>query len=197
MKGDKRVDVLSKNEIRKYIENMRDKVSAEQKSKWDSKIIDTLINSEFYRSAKTIFTFVSFRSEVDTHWFINHAIEDRKIIYVPKVASKQEGMDAYRISSMSDLTAGYFGILEPLSKCSKVNIKDIDLVLIPGLAFGREGGRIGYGGGFYDRFLRCAKEETQKVALAYNFQILDEVPADQWDIRMDAIITDKEMIFVR
>lgn len=188
------MDIPSKKEIRKYIVDMRDKISAEQKCKWDSKINDILVNSEFYKNAGVIFTFVSFRSEVDTHWFIKHAIEDKKIICVPKVVSKQEGMETYIIKSMSDLRAGYYGILEPVDKCPKVIAEDIDLVLVPGLAFDREGRRLGYGGGFYDRFLRRMRGKTPNIALAYHFQIINTVPADQWDIKMDAIITDEEQI---
>lgn len=188
---------LSKKEIRDLVIKKRDRICLEQRAKWDEEIYETLINSEFYKNADVIFTFVSFKSEVDTHRFINHGLEDNKIICVPRVPSKQEGIEVYRINSFSDLHRGYFGILEPAGDCRRVDSHDIGLILMPGLAFDRKGGRIGYGGGFYDRFIGNMNREVVKLAIAYHFQIIDDVPVDEHDIRVDGIITDEDMIIIK
>lgn len=188
------MDYLSKKDIRKFISDKRDAVHIKQKGEWDDKIFNRLINSEFYRNADVIFAFVSFRSEVDTHRFISYAIEDKKTICVPKIRSKQRGMELFRIESLSDLEPGFFGVLEPKDTCPEANIGDIDLVLMPGMAFDREGGRVGYGGGFYDKFLVEMGRKVHSIALAYDFQVLDEVPMDSRDIPIDGVITDKELI---
>jgi 5-formyltetrahydrofolate cyclo-ligase len=97
---------------------------------------------------------------------------------------------------LSELEPGYFGVPEPVDKCPEVDTGDIDLVIMPGIAFDREGGRIGYGGGFYDRFLIKMERKVDRIAPAYDFQVVDEVPVDLWDIRIDGIITNREIINV-
>jgi len=184
------MDFNCKKQVRKYMLDKRDKCNNQKRSGWDSIIFNKFISSEYYKSAKLIFIFVSFRSEVDTLSIIKKAIEDGKTICVPKVISKEEGMKVFKISGLDDLESGYYEILEPLKKCEEISIKDIDLVVMPGAAFDLEGGRIGYGGGFYDRFLLKIDDNVKKLALAYKFQVLDSVPMDENDIRADMIITD-------
>ena len=179
----------SKKDVRKFILDKRDHCSAEDRLRWDEAIYNKFIKSEDYKKAKVIFIFVSFRSEVDTHKIINKAIEDGKTICVPKVVSKQDGMRVFRINGLGDMEPGYYGILEPSEKCDEIPIKDIDLITIPGAAFDRKGGRIGYGGGFYDRFLTKIPGNVKKIALAYEIQVLNSVPMNENDIRIDGIIT--------
>ena len=140
------------------------------------------------------FTFVSFGGEVNTHQIINRAISDGKIICVPKIQSKITGIEIFKINSLAELKSGYYGILEPLEKCPKVDSKNIDLIIMPGVAFDRQGGRIGYGAGFYDRFLSEMNRKVNKIALAYNLQVLDEVPVTELDVLIDGIITEEEII---
>lgn len=183
------MDMSSKNALRKFILAKRDQSIAEDRANWDEEILNRFTTSEYYKKSKVIFIFVSFRSEVDTHKIIKKAIEDGKIICVPKVISKEHGMKVYRIKSLEDLVAGYYGILEPSEKCEEVSINDIELAVMPGAAFDREGGRIGYGGGFYDRFLTKVQGNIKKIALAYKLQIIEAVPMEENDIRIDDIIT--------
>lgn len=188
--------MYTKGEIRKYISDKRDLTDISQRKIYDNKIFETLINSNFYKKTKVIFTFVSFKSEVDTHRIIDHAIRDGKTVCVPKIKSKIKGIDVFKIKGKKDLEKRYFGVMEPKDNCTPVNPKDIDLILMPGLAFDKRGGRIGYGGGFYDRFLKKLKKKVSKIALAYHFQILDEVPVNSLDVRVDGIITNKGIIFI-
>jgi len=180
--------------IRKSIIEKRDSIITDIKNEWDQSILEELIDSKFYKYSLVLFIFVSFGSEVDTHKIISCALNDGKIVYVPKIKSKDKGIEIFRINTLSDLKLGYFNILEPLENCPVGNIKDIDLILIPGIAFDRNGGRIGYGAGFYDRFLTNINSAVPKLALAYQFKVLDEVPITEFDVRIDGIISNKELI---
>lgn len=179
----------NKNEIRKYIKEKRKNLNKNDKEILDSKIFNKLINSEEYCTCNNIFLYVSFNGEVDTYRIINHALKNNKSVYVPKVVSKEYGMKAVRIKGFNELKKGAYGILEPKDFCDAVFEKDIDLILIPGVAFDLKGARVGYGGGFYDRFLCKVSPKAKKIALAYDFQILDKVPKEEHDVIIDKIIT--------
>lgn len=183
------MDINSKKAVRKFILAKRDQCKAEDRICWDEAIFNKFVNSEYYKKNKVIFIFVNFRSEVDTHKIINKALEDGKTICVPKIISKEDGMRAYRIKGFQDMEPGYYGILEPSEECEEISIKDIELMVMPGAAFDRNGGRIGYGGGFYDRFLTKVEGNVKKIALAYELQVLDSVPMETNDIRIDNIVT--------
>lgn len=183
-----------KYNLRKAMMEKRDAIEESTRHMYDKKIFERLTGSAFYNSADLIFIYVSFRSEADTHDIIRNSLECGKRICVPKVNKETKEMEAYIIESMDQLKKGYFNILEPYDGCKKADLEDIDLVLMPGMAFDRKGGRIGYGGGFYDRFLMSMKRKVNRIALAYHFQVVDEVPVDWMDIRIDGIITDEEII---
>jgi 5-formyltetrahydrofolate cyclo-ligase len=182
--------VINKNEMRSIMQNLRDALSSEERSIRDSIIRDKFFKSVNYKNAQTIFIYVSCKSEVDTHEIIKKALLDNKSICVPKVISLKEGMEAISIKSFNDLRTGKFGILEPVSSERKLESSKIDMVVIPGLAFDWEGGRLGYGGGFYDRFLVGIKNEIPKIGLAYSFQIIGEVFMNENDSYINRIITD-------
>lgn len=190
------MDLQTKKEIRKFIIEKRETIDYGTRIEWDSNIFNKLINSEFYKNARVIFAFVSFKSEVDTHQIINRAIMDKKIICVPKIKSRDKEIEIYKINSLSDLSKGYYGILEPSDNCPTIDSNNIDLILMPGSAFDRKGGRVGYGMGYYDRFLVKMDRDVDKIALAYDFQVLDKVPMEERDIRINGIITNKEFILV-
>ncbi|MDP4089106.1 MAG: 5-formyltetrahydrofolate cyclo-ligase [Bacillota bacterium] len=187
----------AKKELRQFIVRKRDEVAPALRQEWDNIIFDRLIDSEYYKRAEMIFTFVSFKSEVDTHRIIKRALEDKKIVCIPKIKSKEKGIELYRINGMDELKPGYFGILEPVESCPAVEAAAFDLILMPGVAFDRKGGRLGYGRGYYDRFLSKLDSESDKIALAYHFQLLDSVPVDIWDVLVDGIITEEEFISIK
>lgn len=182
--------------IRKSVIEKRNSITIDIKKELDERILKKLIDNKSYKDSLVLFTFVSFGSEVDTHKIISYALNDGKIVYVPKIKSKDKGIEIFRINTLCDLKPGYFNILEPLENCPAGNINDIDLILMPGIAFDRNGGRIGYGAGFYDRFLTNINSDVPKLALAYQFQVLDEVPITEFDVKIDGIISNKELITV-
>lgn len=181
--------VKTKTELRKFMMEKRKALSKEQKKKFDLIIFSKVIKSNYYKKATKIFIFVSREDEVNTIDIINHALNHNKIICVPKVISKLQGMEVLEIKSLMDLEPGKFGILEPKLGNTIIKGETIDLVLLPGLAFDKEGGRLGYGGGFYDRYLTKITSNTPKIGIGYDFQIIAKVIMERYDNYIDGVIT--------
>lgn len=146
-------------------------------------------------SSVTLFTYIPFRTETDTlplvEWGRQHGIQT----LVPKVDPSTQQFELHRIEGLDDLEAGAWGILEPKEGTPVVgDLSCIDIILVPGLAFDRLGGRLGYGGGYYDRFFeRLEKATTAKpltLAPAFEVQLFDAIPMEEHDFRLDAVITE-------
>lgn len=181
--------MMEKEQLRNHIKTIRNSMTANEKMEYDEAIYNKVINSDYYSKSKTIFIYVSFGSEVDTHRIIKHGLENNKIICVPKIINKAKGMKAVRINTMKELKANSFGILEPQTFLNTINPEEIDLMLIPGLAFDKKGGRLGYGAAYYDRFIKCARKNIYKIGLAYHFQLVSEILMEEHDMAIDDVIT--------
>ncbi|MFL0267760.1 5-formyltetrahydrofolate cyclo-ligase [Candidatus Clostridium radicumherbarum] len=179
---------MDKKELREHMVNTRNSMSVENKAAKDRNIFNQVIMSKYYIEAETIMTYVSFGSEVDTLCIIKHALENNKIVCVPKIINVSQGMKAIKIQSLGDLIKNKIGILEPVSFDNEIESKDIDLFLVPGLAFDKSGGRIGYGAGYYDRFLKASMVSSVKIGLAYDSQLIDMVPMTENDVYMNIVM---------
>lgn len=181
----------NKSNLREEILNIRKYLTKEEKIKKDIIIKEKLHSKLLYEKSNFIFIYVSLKDEVNTHDIIKEALCQGKRICVPKVISLNEGMEAIEIKDFSELMeCGRYKILEPENFKNIVDPKEIDLAILPGLAFDNKGGRLGYGGGFYDRFIPHLKNKVRKIALAYDFQMVDHVPKDIHDILVDEVIAD-------
>lgn len=169
-----------------YIRNSLDK---EIKDKMDYEIYNKLINSELYLKAKNIFIYISFDKEIETKRIINKALNDEKNVYIPKIYRHDKSMKAIRLKSFEDLKENSMGILEPIDDSDYINKEEIDLIIVPGVVFDLNGNRIGYGGGYYDRYLEDISEINNKVVLAYDLQVVDFIESESHDINIDYIIT--------
>lgn len=179
-----------KNQLKEKILEKRNSLSKEEIIEKSEKIEDTLFNLEQYKKSKTAMFFVSFNSEVHTPDMIIKALKD-KIVIIPKVV--QNEIEPSVIIDFDNLIpSGKFGILEPI-ELMKIAYKNIDLVLVPGIAFDREGHRIGYGFGCYDRFLKKVLKAV-KIGLCFDFQVIDGIPKEEHDVPVDFIITEKRII---
>lgn len=179
---------MDKKEFRKCALSVRDGIKGrEEKSK---KICERLLLLPQYKESKTLMCYVSFRSEAETRGIIKAALIAGKSVCVPVVENGQ--MYACYISDLDELTPGAYGILEPKEKRKAVP-EDIDLCLVPGAAFDRCGGRIGYGGGYYDRFLQATT--AARIALCFDGQVYDVIPSEAHDMKMDLLVTEKEVIY--
>lgn len=187
---------MDKREIRKNIISKRNSVDIDIRQSWDKEIFESLINNEFYNNAKSIFIFVSYGSEVDTVRIIEHSLKEGKEVYVPKTFKDVKEMKAIKIINLTDMVKDNMGILEPVD-ISKDKIGEaFDLIIMPGVAFDKFGNRIGYGAGYYDKFLSNYKKDTEKIALAYDIQLLDKIKTEDHDIKVNYILTEKSLIKV-
>lgn len=179
----------TKDELRKKYKILRVNMSENERAFCDTKIFEYLINLYQYRNAKTILTYISIDIEVDTRLLIKKALDDGKYVAVPK-CTDDCGMDFYFINSTDDLEKSSFGLIEPKTdKCRKVkNYKDC-LCIVPGMSFDVSGYRIGYGKGYYDRFL---SEFTGTTAgICYSNCVQWKLPRGFYDKSVDILVTDK------
>ncbi|MBS6007440.1 MAG: 5-formyltetrahydrofolate cyclo-ligase [Clostridium baratii] len=181
-----------KKELRKEIIKKRDELDCTEKTIKDKKIIEKLKDTKEYKEAKGIFVYIGFGSEINTKILIEDALEDGKEVCVPKVIKKD--MVFIKINSLENLVTSSYGILEPVGDKNNFNVDNLGLIIMPGLAFDKQGNRLGYGRGYYDKFLSNNKINVKKIALAYDFQILDKVPSEEHDIKVDSIITEEKEI---
>lgn len=182
----------TKQQIRKEILGIRRNLSPEYMEKSSLMITEKIINHPEYQEAKWIFCYMDAKGEVQTKYLIEHAWKNGKRVVVPKVEGKE--MSFYEITGFSQLETGNFGIMEPVSTCIKVDSKDKkSIMIIPGVAFDQAGNRIGYGGGYYDKYI-SSHSKMYKMAIAFSVQIVPQIPSEEYDIKMDCIITERGVI---
>ncbi len=175
---------MDKKSIRRLYKEKRRNMDALEVSLSSEEILNIFISSEEYKASNNILTYVSHDNEVDTSNLIKTALNDNKNVAAPKVYG--DIMHFHRISSLEDLKEGAFGILEPGG--NEIFEPQNGIIIVPGIAFDGECHRVGYGGGYYDRFLE-ANGGLLSVAFAYDFQITDCISPDEYDKKPDIIIT--------
>lgn len=179
---------MTKKNYREKVKLLRQELSLELVVYKSRIIMQKLQSTEHYKKADCIYTYVSFGQEVNTTELIHTALSDGKRVAVPKI--KEKIMNFYYISDITELKTGFYGILEPETE-NPANETDA-LLVMPGLAFDRTGNRIGYGGGYYDKYL--AKQNTHwKAALAFELQIFEQLPCSLLDKKPDMIISEEEI----
>lgn len=185
-----------KRTLRRSILKRREEMSLEEQLTLSHAIMEKAVAHYEFLQAEEILTYVNYKSEVNTKGIIEYAFLLGKKVYCPKVTGDGE-MEFFEISSIKDLREGYKGILEPEKTCDrqwKPSGKRT-LLFMPGAVFDRQGHRIGYGKGFYDRFLEKTADCLEaKAALAYEMQVKEEIPFEQHDKCVDMIITEQEVI---
>jgi 5-formyltetrahydrofolate cyclo-ligase len=165
------------------------------KKKKSAQICRRVISSALFRRARTVMLFSSFRSEVDTKRVIAEALRLKKRVVLPKVAAgKTRGILPVEIREPAkDLAPGAYGIMEPVSAGKALTPSAIDAVFIPGLAFDKRGYRIGYGGGYYDSFMRRIPRR-KTAGLAFGAQVVKTMPRERHDVPVGRIYTEKGVI---
>lgn len=182
---------MDKKEIRQDIKAKKNKLNKSDIDNMSLMISDKFVKLKEYKDTDKLFIYMSYNQEVNTKFIIKDCFEHNKSVYVPRVISK-DCMKFYKISSFDDLEDGYMGIPEPSINCEE-SINNNGLMVMPGLAFDFDKHRIGYGGGFYDRFL-SDNPDFVKVALCFDFQIYDHIPYEEHDYKPDVIISEKRIL---
>jgi 5-formyltetrahydrofolate cyclo-ligase len=185
---------MNKKELRENALRIRNGFTKQQVSDSSYEIVSKLLNHPWYRECRTLFTYVSMDNEVQTHSLIEEAISDGKRVCVPRVVPK-EHMVAVPIRNLADdLKKGFFNVLEPMAQLQPVSHQEIDLVIVPGLVYDREGYRIGYGGGYYDKYLEIIPSRCHTVGLAFHTLITDRIQREAHDKKVMLVITEQELI---
>jgi len=194
--GNLRLLKESKTSIRKEMLRMRDRLAEESIKAMSARIAGRLIDLEEYRKSRNILFFLSLPREVQTREMIEKSLALGKKVYVPVMDAARKTLEISQIPSLDiEFEAKQFGVLEPGPADQKITSPSvIDFVLVPGLAFDRKGGRIGYGAGYYDSFLREVGSHAARVGVAFHFQVLKTVPQSGADVPVQKILTEKVTI---
>lgn len=185
-----------KQKLRAESKLYRNELSSNEKAELDSKISDRLFNTWQYKSCEVLLTYVSTEIEVDTREIIPHALADGKRVAVPRCIDNTRLMDFYFIKDFDDLESGYMGVLEPIpEKCEKITDFSKGLCIVPALMFDLYGYRLGYGKGYYDRFLSNFCGET--LGICYNRCVREKLPHGKFDKCVERIITQSRIITVK
>lgn len=184
--------VERKKQIREQAhENRRNQ---EHKDELSRQICEKFVSLPEYARARTVMFYVDVRTEVRTRDYLATALTHGKMIVVPWCNDQGE-LELFRLESMEDLAIGMYKILEPRADLRllperQVDVKSLDLIMVPGVAFTREGARMGHGKGYYDKLLEHARPDAPLVALAFECQLFPEIPTQAHDVFMDKIITE-------
>ena len=186
-----------KEDLRKeYMKNRKKIANIKGKSK-SNKITTNLLSLEELKKSKNILLYISYRSEVGTERLINKLLKNSKNVFAPYCIKDEKRMEIVQINDPTkDLKKGAYGIKEPKNSLRKKDneINQLDIVIVPAVAFSKSGYRIGYGGGYYDRFLSRLPSKTISIGINYDELIFESVPKEDHDLAVDIIVTDKKVL---
>ena len=174
---------MNKFELRKEMLNKRKNIL--NKKELSTVIVNKIIDLDIYKESRVVALYNSLPNEVDTKDLINKSLD--KIVLLPKIINNE--MVFIEIDSNTKYEKSSIGVLEPLGT---IYNGPIDIIIVPGVAFDRKLNRLGFGKGYYDRYL--SNKEIYKVGICFSGQLIDTLPTDNHDIKMDLVITEKELI---
>ncbi|CAE6701560.1 5-formyltetrahydrofolate cyclo-ligase [Candidatus Nitrotoga fabula] len=193
---------VRKQAIRQRIIIDRERLGADERAIKSHQISKRIASLEAYRKAGTVLAYMSFGAEYSTRELVRQALREDKRVLLPRVNVATKELDLYQVSNLQhDLAPGQWNIPEPLvERCPRIDLlRDLDFILLPGVAFGRDGVRLGYGGGFYDKLLARIAVTWQDhfpalVAGAFSMQLIEGIPQEQTDYKVEWIVTENEVI---
>lgn len=190
--------MATKNELRQHYLEKRSKIPFEKINKWSKKINERFLSLKDLETAQKIMSYISMRKEVNTYPLLKTLIENGFKLYLPYTLKKEGTLGTAQINNLDlDLQAGVFGVQEPKRELRNKKVPgDLDIIIVPGAVFNKAGYRIGYGGGYYDKFLAEHAQGALKVAFAYEEFIIDDFPVEDHDIAVDMIITQTDIITI-
>jgi 5-formyltetrahydrofolate cyclo-ligase len=180
-----------KRALRERVLARRDRLSAAARRARSARVLELLMALPELKTASSVMCFASFGSEVDTAPLVRWCLDQGKRVALPRVVGKRH-LEAFWVGDpAADLESGSYGILEPRLSLPAASPDEIDVVIVPGSVFGRAGDRMGYGGGFYDAFLPRLRRGVPRVAVAFDLQLVDDVPQEEHDLRIDILVTER------
>jgi len=194
LREDKRV-------LRRAMGEQRDALAPAVRAELAARAAEVFLEMPEARAARIVAGFVPTRSEIDTKPLLDSLRRRGVDVVLPRVSTGllPPRLRFHRADRRSDLVFGIFGLLEPRQDAPEVAAHDIDLFMVPGLAFDRRGTRVGYGGGYYDElaaYVRAHPDATNArfMGFAFHFQLLDACPSGEWDVPLDSVVTDERVV---
>ena len=183
--------------LRQRIIAARENLAATERLRLSHVILDAVSSLPVYKQASTVLGYLNFGAELDTEHWVAQALQDGKRVLLPRANKASKHLDLYQVNDLrQDVAPGSWGIREPLSeRCIKEESPGtIDFILLPGVAFSRNGGRLGYGGGFYDRLLARMPHRPALVAAAFGLQVVEDIPLEDTDRAVEWLVTENEIL---
>jgi 5-formyltetrahydrofolate cyclo-ligase len=187
--------MFKKQQLRKEQLRIRDELSKTDRRTISDKICQNLIQLPQFQQAKSILFYMAIRSEVDMQIALEYALNHGKKVVLPRTDPVKHFIELYSVESVSELEKGAYGILEPqINMSNKIKINQLQIVIVPGVAFDLKGYRLGYGGGYYDRFLANCPFHILRIGVAFLEQVVTTVFPEEYDQPMHLVITPIEII---
>lgn len=186
-----------KQAIRQRIIAARQQMAEQERARLSCAIAARIASLDAYRTASTVLAYLNFGAEFAAEGLVQQALQEGKRVLLPKVNRATNELDVYRVADLQhDVAPGLWDIREPLAeRCTRIDaLEAVDFILLPGVAFGRDGARLGYGGGFYDKLLARLKHDPVLAAGAYAMQIVEGIPQEATDRKVEWLVTENETI---
>jgi 5-formyltetrahydrofolate cyclo-ligase len=182
---------MNKQAIKKKMLLLRMRMNRKEVENKSAKIAKKLFGSTVFKKARRIMFYAAFKNEVETSGMIKRSLKMKKDVFVPKVKGGE--IFAVKIKDFGELSRGKFGIKEPSERIIPLASPELkfDAIIVPGIAFDSKGNRLGFGGGYYDRFLK--KTCGVKIGMAFDCQLMENLPVSENDVKMDMVITEAGM----
>lgn len=188
---------LQKKELRKRIIALREQLLSDVRAVRSATITESLLRLSQYQQASTVLGYMNFGSEFSSELWVARALADGKRLVLPRVNRHTNALDLYLVQDLeTQLEAGLWGIREPVvERCERLNrLNEVEFALVPGVAFCKDGARLGYGGGYYDKLLARFTHRPTLVAAAFALQMVAELPQEPTDLHVEWIVTEQEIL---
>jgi len=185
----------SKEELRQKYIDIRSRFKEDQVLNTSGMIKDRFFSLDIVKTGKNFLLYHSIKNEIVTFEIINHLLIRGKNVYLPYVSKDKTELKIGQIYNEDDLQLGTYGIKEPKAR-NDIPVSIMDVIVVPALIYALDGFRLGYGGGYYDRLLAKANDNTVTIGLAYDSLLHDRLPIDNFDIPVKIIITEKQTLFI-
>lgn len=186
--------INDKNKLRQHFKDVRIAMDLHERKTSDISIFRKLIDIDDYKNADDVLVYVSSQIEVDTYMLIAYSLIDGKRVLAPRCVPNSNDMNFFVIKSFDDIESGAFGIYEPKTECEKLTEFANACCIVPALSYDKRGYRLGFGKGFYDKFLQGFN--GRKIGVCYSNCISDNLPNDEFDIPVDVVVTDNSMFVI-
>jgi 5-formyltetrahydrofolate cyclo-ligase len=188
---------LTKLDIRKKLLALREQLPPDARAACSEAISARVFKLEIYRQANAVLGYMNFGAEFASGLWIQQVLADGKKLALPRVNRHTNQLDLYWVDDLENqLESGLWGIREPVvERCERLaTLNEVEFALLPGVAFTRNGARLGYGGGYYDKLLALMTNRPALVAAAFALQIVEQIPQEATDVKVEWIITEQETI---